>query len=85
MPEQERRKYGKDHELEMKKLPSGQKVPKNCADGPTRPTLDTNIFPNTPPNGEYWSNTSYPWKPIDYKYKAWHVEFKIGFLAPTIN
>jgi len=36
-------------------------------------------------DGEYWSNTSSPWKPIGYKYKAWHVEFKTGFLAPTLN
>ena len=85
LPEQERRQYGQDHELEMKKLPYGQKVPKICADGSTRPTLDTNIFPNTPPDGKYWSSSLSPWKPIGYKYKAWNVNFKTGFFAPTIN
>ena len=69
----------------MKKLPYGQKAPTNCADDSTSPTLDTHIFPNTPSNGKYWSSSLSPWKPIGYKYKAWHVDFKTGFFAPTIN
>ena len=85
LPEQERRQYGQDHELEMKKLPYGQKAPTNCADDSTSPTLDTHIFPNTPSNGKYWSSSLSPWKPIGYKYKAWNVDFKTGFFAPTIN
>lgn len=85
LPEQERRQYGQDHELEMKKLPYGQKVPKRCTDDSTSPTLDTHIFPNTPSNSKYWSSSLSPWKPIGYKYKAWHVDFKTGFFARTIN
>jgi hypothetical protein len=85
LPEKERRIYGQDHEFEMKKIPSGQKVPTNCADDSARPTLDTHIFPNTPPDGEYWSSSVPKWKPIGYKYKAWRVNFKTGFLAPSLN
>ena len=84
LPERERRNFGQDHELEMTKIPKGGKVPKNCTVHSTAPTLDTHIFPNTPSNGEYWSN-SFSWQPIGYQYKAWHIAFGSGFVARTIN
>lgn len=84
IPERERRNFGKDHELYMKKIPKGGKVPTTCRDDSTAPTLNTHIFPNTPPHGEYWSS-SFSWQPIGYQYKAWHVEFRSGFIARTMN
>lgn len=84
LPERERRNFGEDHELEMKKIPKGGEVPTNCMDHSTAPTLDTHIFPNTPANGKYWSS-SFSWQPIGYQYKAWHVDFSFGFVARTIN
>jgi len=55
-------------------LPNGQSVPKECAAGSSRPTLNTSIFPNTK-DSFYWSSS-----PVaNYRDFAWIVGFGHGY------
>ena len=55
-------------------LPNGQSVPYSCADGSSRPTLNTSIFPNTK-DSTYWSSSPY----ASHGSNAWVVDFYFGF------
>lgn len=54
-------------------LPNGRSVPKRCADGSRRPTIDIRTFPNTP-TALYWSASPY----TGYDNIAWFVGLNYG-------
>ena len=54
-------------------LPNGQSVPERCADGSSRPTLNTAIFPNTKAEF-YWSSSLV----ANNSVSAWFVYFGYG-------
>ena len=56
-------------------------IPRRCADGSSKPTLNTNIFPNTPTDGRYFSSP-----PNGRSYSpTWNLHLGNGSIEPNVT
>lgn len=56
-------------------------IPRRCADGSSKPTLNTNIFPNTPTNGRYFSSPPNG----TYYSPTWNLHLDNGSIEPNVT